>query len=66
MHRIGVDTISNSGAFCKVDPSKGFPLLTTKEVNCSAVLRELPWYLSGQDHIRNLRQHTRMKFKVAV
>ncbi len=58
--RTGVDTISYFGAQYKVDLSKGFPLLTTKEVNWSAVLRELLWYLSGEDHIRNLRKHTRI------
>ncbi len=58
--RTGVDTISYFGAHYKVDLSKGFPLLTTKEVNWPAVLRELLWYLSGEDHIRNLRQHTKI------
>jgi thymidylate synthase len=58
--RTGVDTISYFGAFYRVDLSKGFPLLTTKEVNWAAVLRELLWYLSGEDHIRNLRQHTKI------
>jgi thymidylate synthase len=58
--RTGVDTISYFGAHYKVDLSKGFPLLTTKEVNWTSLLRELLWYLSGEDHIRNLRQHTRI------
>lgn len=59
-NRTGIDTISYFGAHYTVDLSKGFPLLTTKEVNYSACLRELLWYLSGEDHIRNLRQHTRI------
>ena len=58
--RTGVDTISYFGAFYRVDLSKGFPLLTTKEVNFTSCLRELLWYLSGEDHIRNLRQHTKI------
>ncbi len=58
--RTGVDTISYFGAFYRVDLSKGFPLLTTKEVNYASCLRELLWYLSGEDHIRNLRQHTKI------
>lgn len=58
--RTGVDTISYFGAHYTVDLAKGFPLLTTKEVNWPAVLRELLWYLSGEDHIRNLRQHTKI------
>src|ERR1043166_5303718 len=58
--RTGIDTISYFGAHYKVDLAKGFPLLTTKEVNYAACLRELLWYLSGEDHIRNLRQHTKI------
>jgi thymidylate synthase len=58
--RTGVDTISYFGAFYRVDLSQGFPLLTTKEVNWPSVLHELLWYLSGEDHIRNLRQHTKI------
>jgi thymidylate synthase len=58
--RTGVDTISYFGAFYKVDLANGFPLLTTKKVNYAAVLRELLWYLSGEEHIRNLRKHTKI------
>jgi thymidylate synthase len=58
--RTGVDTLSYFGAFYKVDLAQGYPLLTTKEVNFAAMLRELLWYLSGEDHIRNLRQHTKI------
>ena len=58
--RTGVETISYFGGHYRVDLSKGFPLLTTKEVNWPAVLRELLWYLSGEDHIRNLRQYTKI------
>jgi thymidylate synthase len=58
--RTGVDTISWFGAHYTVDLSKGYPLLTTKEVHWKSMLRELLWYLSGEDHIRNLRQHTKI------
>ena len=58
--RTGVDTISYFGAFYRVNLALGFPLLTTKKVNYPAVLRELLWYLSGEEHIRNLRQHTKI------
>lgn len=58
--RTGVDTISYFGAHYRVDLSKGFPLLTTKEMQWKSMLRELLWYLSGEDHIRNLRQHTKI------
>ncbi len=58
--RTGVDTLSLFAAHYDVDLAQGFPLLTTKKVNFSAVLRELLWYLSGEEHIRNLRKYTRI------
>lgn len=58
--RTGIDTLSYFGAHYTVDLAEGFPLLTTKEVNYASCLRELLWYLSGEDHIRNLRQHTKI------
>ena len=59
-NRTGVDTISSFAEHYCVDLSRGFPLLTTKKVNFSAMLREVLWYLSGEDHIRSLREHTRI------
>lgn len=56
--RTGVDTLSLFSAHYQVDLAEGYPLLTTKKMNFNAVLRELLWYLSGEDHIRNLRKHT--------
>ena len=58
--RTGIDTISYFGAFYKVDLQKGFPLLTTKKVEWKSLLKEVLWYLSGENHIRNLRQHTKI------
>jgi thymidylate synthase len=58
--RTGIDTISYFGAHYKVDLAQGFPLLTTKEIVWKSLLHELLWYLSGEDHIRNLRQHTKI------
>lgn len=58
--RTGIHTISYFGAHYKVDLSKGLPLLTTKEIIWNSLLHELLWYLSGEDHIRNLRQHTKI------
>jgi len=58
--RTGVDTISYFGAFYKVDLSKGFPLLTTKKMEWKSLLHEVLWYLSGENHIRNLRKHTKI------
>ncbi len=58
--RTGIDTISSFAEFYKVDLSKGFPLLTTKKMYWKSLLHEVLWYLSGEDHIRNLRKHTKI------
>ena len=50
-NRTGVDSISYFGAFYKVDLSEGFPLLTTKKMHWNSLLREVLWYLSGENHI---------------
>lgn len=59
-NRTGVDTISCFAEHYMVDLSRGYPLLTTKKMSFKAMLYEVLWYLSGEDHIRNLRQHTRI------
>ncbi len=59
-NRTGVDTISSFAEHYTVDLSAGYPLLTTKKVNFPSMLYEVLWYLSGEDHIRNLRQHTKI------
>jgi thymidylate synthase len=59
-NRTGVDTLSCFAEHYTVDLSKGYPLLTTKKVNFKSMLYEVLWYLSGEDHIRNLRQHTKI------
>lgn len=58
--RTGIDTISYFGAFYKFDLQNGFPLLTTKKMHWNSLLREVLWYLSGENHIRNLRQYTKI------
>ncbi len=59
-NRTGVDTISSFAEHYVVDLSNGFPLLTTKKVNFRSMLYEVLWYLSGEDHIRNLQKHTKI------
>ena len=59
-NRTGVNTLMYFGYHYKVDLQKGFPLLTTKKVFFNSVVRELLWYLSGETHIRNLRNHTKI------
>lgn len=59
-NRTGVDTIATFAEFYRVDLSEGYPLLTTKKVNFNAMLWEVLWYLSGADHIRELRKQTKI------
>ncbi|MEA3499656.1 MAG: thymidylate synthase [Candidatus Marinimicrobia bacterium] len=59
-NRTGVSTISVFGYFYKVDLNKGFPLLTTKKMYFNSLVHELFWYLSGEEHIRNLKKHTKI------
>jgi thymidylate synthase len=60
-NRTGVDTISKFGVSYEIDNSYGFPLLTTKKMDgyrWDSMIHELIWYLSGEHHIRNLREKT--------
>ncbi|HEX8298741.1 MAG TPA: thymidylate synthase [Rubricoccaceae bacterium] len=57
-NRTGTDTLALFGEHYSVDLAEGYPLLTTKKVAFRAMLHETLWYLSGADHIRDLRQHT--------
>ena len=57
-NRTGTDTLSCFAEHYAVDLAEGYPLLTTKKVAFKAMLRETLWYLSGDDHVRDLQQHT--------
>lgn len=59
-NRTGVDTKAVFGAFYKVDLAKGYPLLTTKKMFFNSMLHETLWYISGDHHIKNLQQHTKI------
>jgi len=59
-NRTGTDTLMYFGYHYKINLQNGFPLLTTKKVFFNSVIRELLWYLSGETHIRNLREHTKI------
>ena len=60
-NRTGVDTIAGFSYHYTIDLQAGFPLLTTKDLSGSrwnSLIHELIWYLSGEQHIRNLREET--------
>ena len=57
--RTGTGTLSIFGAQTRYDLREGFPLLTTKKVLFSAVVRELLWFLRGSTNINDgLTEHT--------
>ena len=60
-NRTDVATISKFGVSYTIDNSERFPLLTTKKMDgarWNSLVHELLWYLSGEHHVRNLREHT--------
>jgi len=59
-NRTGVDTLAVFGYHYKLNLADGFPLLTTKKMYFNSLIHELLWYLSGDTHIRDLRQHTKI------
>jgi thymidylate synthase len=58
--RTGIDAVSYFSAFYRHDLADGFPLLTTKKMEWGSIVHELLWYLTGENHIRNLRKHTKI------
>lgn len=59
-NRTGVATYSVFSYFYRVNLNDGFPLLTTKKMFFNSLVHELFWYLSGEEHIRNLRTKTKI------
>ncbi|MHC4380458.1 MAG: thymidylate synthase, partial [Planctomycetota bacterium] len=57
--RTGVGTRSIFGTQTKYDLREGFPLLTTKKVLFTGIVRELLWFLRGSTNIHDdLAEHT--------
>lgn len=59
-NRTGIDTLAVFGYFYKVNLAEGYPLLTTKGMYFKSMLRELLWYLSGEENIKTLREYTKI------
>ena len=59
-NRTGTDTLSLFAEHYSVDLAEGYPLLTTKKVYFDSMLREVLWYLSGAEHVRDLQRHTKI------
>lgn len=62
-NRTAVDTISHFSYFYRIDQQEGFPLLTTKDMSgyrWNSLIHELLWYFSGEEHIKNLREETKI------
>ncbi|GAB3025187.1 thymidylate synthase [Natronobiforma cellulositropha] len=62
-NRTGVDTIAAFSEHYEVDLADGYPLLTTKRMDgfrWNSMIHELCWYLSGAEHIRELREETKI------
>lgn len=62
-NRTAVDTVSTFGQFYEIDVGAGFPLLTTKQMTgfrWRSLIHELLWYFSGEEHVRTLREHTKI------
>lgn len=62
-NRTGIDTLSYFGAFFRHDLAEGFPLLTTKRMDdyrWNSLVHELLWFLSGENHIRNFREKSKI------
>lgn len=60
-NRTGVHTIASFSESYTIDLKEGFPLLTTKAMDgpiWDSLRHELIWYLSGEEHIRTLREET--------
>ena len=59
-NRTGTATLSTFSYFYKVNLQEGYPMLTTKKVFFNSMLHELFWYLSGDEHIKELRTKTKI------
>jgi thymidylate synthase len=60
-NRTDADSIAAFSQHYEIDLAKGYPLLTTKDLSgfrWRSMIYEFLWYLSGEEHVRNLREET--------
>jgi len=60
-NRTEADTVTTFGEYYEVGVSTTYPLLTTKKMDTfrwDSMLHEVVWYLSGEHHVRTLREET--------
>ena len=55
--RTETGTLSLFGYQMRFDLSKGFPLVTTKELHLRSIIYELLWFLNGDSNIEFLKEH---------
>jgi len=62
-NRTGVDTLAYFAYPFRHDLADGFPLLTTKDMSgplWNSMIHELLWFISGENHIRNFREKSKI------
>ncbi|MFB6297659.1 MAG: thymidylate synthase [Salinirussus sp.] len=60
-NRTDADTVATFGEYYERDLAGSYPLLTTKAMDTfrwDSMLHELVWYISGEHHVRTLREET--------